>query len=83
MDQATVSALRKIEVNLTSHNKDTVLHSYALFLAMKPHTIPIILDEIGANIEDRHIVVSCTAGVTINSMEKKLTVFQPAPKVMR
>lgn len=57
-------------MNLTSHNKETVRHSDVLFLAVKPHIIPFILDEIGANIEDRHIVVSCAAGVTINSIEK-------------
>lgn len=57
-------------MNLTSHNKETVHHSDVLFLAVKPHIIPFILDEIGANIEDRHIVVSCAAGVTINSIEK-------------
>uniref|UniRef100_A0A8C5VPK6 Pyrroline-5-carboxylate reductase n=1 Tax=Microcebus murinus TaxID=30608 RepID=A0A8C5VPK6_MICMU len=83
MDLATVSALRKLGVNLTPHNKETVQHSDVLFLAVKPHIIPFILDEIGADIEDRHIVVSCAAGVTISSIEKKLRVFQPAPKVIR
>ncbi|XP_021068887.2 pyrroline-5-carboxylate reductase 1, mitochondrial isoform X5 [Mus pahari] len=73
MDQATVSALRRIGVTLTPHNKETVHHSDVLFLAVKPHIIPFILDEIGANIEDRHIVVSCAAGVTINSIEKAFT----------
>nr|XP_045015515.1 pyrroline-5-carboxylate reductase 1, mitochondrial isoform X2 [Jaculus jaculus] len=82
MDLATVSALR-IGVNLTPHNKETVQHSDVLFLAVKPHIIPFILDEIGADIKDRHIVVSCAAGVTINSIEKKLTVFRKAPKVIR
>ncbi|XP_027811383.1 pyrroline-5-carboxylate reductase 1, mitochondrial isoform X2 [Marmota flaviventris] len=83
MDLATVSALRKIGVNLTPHNKETVRHSDVLFLAVKPHIIPFILDEIGTDIEDRHIVVSCAAGVTISSVEKKLTAFRPAPKVIR
>ncbi|XP_026936839.1 pyrroline-5-carboxylate reductase 1, mitochondrial isoform X1 [Sagmatias obliquidens] len=83
MDLATVSALRKMGVNLTPHNKETVQHSDVLFLAVKPHIIPFILDEIAADIEDRHIVVSCAAGVTISSIEKKLTAFQPAPKVIR
>ncbi|XP_058417884.1 pyrroline-5-carboxylate reductase 1, mitochondrial isoform X2 [Diceros bicornis minor] len=82
MDLATVSALRKMGVNLTPHNKETVQHSDVLFLAVKPHIIPFILDEIGADIEDRHIVVSCAAGVTISSIEK-LMAFQPAPKVIR
>ncbi|XP_029069150.1 pyrroline-5-carboxylate reductase 1, mitochondrial isoform X2 [Monodon monoceros] len=83
MDLATVSALRKMGVSLTPHNKETVQHSDVLFLAVKPHIIPFILDEIAADIEDRHIVVSCAAGVTISSIEKKLTAFQPAPKVIR
>lgn len=63
-------------MNLTLHNKETVQHSDVLFLAVKPHIIPFILDEIGADIEDRHIVVSCAAGVTINSIEKVCAVGQ-------
>ncbi|XP_072501469.1 pyrroline-5-carboxylate reductase 1, mitochondrial [Notamacropus eugenii] len=83
MDLPTVSALRKIGINLTSRNKETVQQSDVLFLTVKPHIIPFILDEIGADIKDRHLVVSCAAGVTISSIEKKLTAFQPAPKVIR
>ncbi|XP_033051271.1 pyrroline-5-carboxylate reductase 2 isoform X3 [Trachypithecus francoisi] len=73
----------KMGVNLTRSNKETVKHSDVLFLAVKPHIIPFILDEIGADIQARHIVVSCAAGVTISSVEKKLMAFQPAPKVIR
>uniref|UniRef100_A0A8C3YQ66 Pyrroline-5-carboxylate reductase 1 n=1 Tax=Catagonus wagneri TaxID=51154 RepID=A0A8C3YQ66_9CETA len=83
MDLATVSALRKMGVSLTPHNKETVQRSDVLFLAVKPHIIPFILDEVAPDIEDRHIVVSCAAGVTIRSIEKKLMVFRPAPKVIR
>ncbi|KAF6274746.1 hypothetical protein mRhiFer1_013897 [Rhinolophus ferrumequinum] len=70
MDLPTVSALRKLGVNLTRNNKETVKHSDVLFLAVKPHIIPFILDEIGADVQARHIVVSCAAGVTISSVEK-------------
>uniref|UniRef100_A0A6I8NA88 pyrroline-5-carboxylate reductase n=1 Tax=Ornithorhynchus anatinus TaxID=9258 RepID=A0A6I8NA88_ORNAN len=73
MDLPTVSALRKMGVNLTPNNKETVQHSDVLFLAVKPHIIPFILDEIGGDIEERHIVVSCAAGVTISSIEKAFT----------
>uniref|UniRef100_A0A096NTK9 Pyrroline-5-carboxylate reductase n=2 Tax=Papio anubis TaxID=9555 RepID=A0A096NTK9_PAPAN len=83
MDLATVSALRKMGVKLTPHNKEAVQHSDVLFLAVKPHIIPFILDEIGTHIEDRHIVVSCAAGVTIGSIEKKLSAFRPTPRVIR
>ncbi|XP_072475536.1 pyrroline-5-carboxylate reductase 2-like isoform X2 [Notamacropus eugenii] len=83
MDLPTVSALRKMGVKLTHDNKETMQHSDVLFLAVKPHIIPFILDEIGSDIKDRHIVVSCAAGVTISSIEKKLTAFHPAPKIIR
>ncbi|XP_060027723.1 pyrroline-5-carboxylate reductase 1, mitochondrial isoform X2 [Erinaceus europaeus] len=83
LELPTVSALRKLGVTLTPHNKETVQHSNVLFLAVKPHIIPFILDEVGADIQGHHIVVSCAAGVTISSIEKKLKAFQLAPKVIR
>uniref|UniRef100_A0A670IAU0 pyrroline-5-carboxylate reductase n=1 Tax=Podarcis muralis TaxID=64176 RepID=A0A670IAU0_PODMU len=82
-DLPTVSGLRKMGVNFTLSNKETVKNSDVLFLAVKPPIIPFILDEIGSDIEDRHIVVSCAAGVTISSIEKKLSAFCPTPKVIR
>uniref|UniRef100_K7GAV9 Pyrroline-5-carboxylate reductase n=1 Tax=Pelodiscus sinensis TaxID=13735 RepID=K7GAV9_PELSI len=83
-DLPTVSGLRKIGVNFTISNKETVKNSDVLFLAVKPPIIPFILDEIGSDIENRHIVVSCAAGVTISSIEKKkLSAFCPTPKVIR
>ncbi|XP_074016177.1 pyrroline-5-carboxylate reductase 1, mitochondrial [Numenius arquata] len=82
-DLPTVSGLRKMGVNFTVSNKDTVKSSDVLFLAVKPPIIPFILEEVGPDIEPRHIVVSCAAGVTINSIEKKLSTFCPTPKVIR
>lgn len=57
-------------VNFTTSNKETAHKSDVLFLAVKPHIIPFVLDEIGPDIEDRHLIVSCAAGVTISSIEK-------------
>ncbi|KAF4797423.1 Pyrroline-5-carboxylate reductase 2 [Turdus rufiventris] len=82
-DLPTVSGLRKMGVNFTVSNKDTVKNSDVLFLAVKPPIIPFILEEVGPDIEPRHIVVSCAAGVTISSIEKKLSTFCPTPKVIR
>ncbi|MEQ2210946.1 Pyrroline-5-carboxylate reductase 1, mitochondrial, partial [Xenoophorus captivus] len=73
----------KMGVNLTTSNKETVNRSDVLFLAVKPHIIPFVLDEIGPDIEDRHLIVSCAAGVTISSIEKKLLQHRSAPRVMR
>lgn len=63
-------SLQKLGVNFTTSNKETVNKSDVLFLAVKPHIIPFVLDEIGSDIEDRHLIVSCAAGVTISSIEK-------------
>ncbi|TNN72686.1 Pyrroline-5-carboxylate reductase 2 [Liparis tanakae] len=85
-DLPTVQGLRKLGVNFTTSNKETVSQSDILFLAVKPHIIPFVLDEIGPDIEDRHLIVSCAAGVTISSIEKashKLQQYRPNPKVMR
>ncbi|CAB1458986.1 unnamed protein product [Pleuronectes platessa] len=91
-DLPTVQGLRKLGVNFTTSNKETVKRSDILFLAVKPHILPFVLDEIGPDIEDRHLIVSCAAGVTISSIEKashiplyveKLLQYRPAPKVMR
>ncbi|KAL7378917.1 hypothetical protein ABVT39_020745 [Epinephelus coioides] len=82
-DLPTVQGLRKLGVNFTTSNKETVSKSDVLFLAVKPHIIPFVLDEIGPDIEDRHLIVSCAAGVTISSIEKKLQQYRPDPKVMR
>ncbi|XP_067087753.1 pyrroline-5-carboxylate reductase 1a [Osmerus mordax] len=82
-DLPTVAGLRKLGVNLTMSNKEVVNKSDVLFLAVKPHIIPFVLDEIGPDIEDRHLIVSCAAGVTISSIEKKLFQHRQFPKVMR
>ncbi|XP_029087136.1 pyrroline-5-carboxylate reductase 2 isoform X2 [Monodon monoceros] len=83
MDLPTVSALRKMGVSLTRSNKETVRHSDVLFLAVKPHIIPFILDEIGADVQARHIVVSCAAGVTISSVEKVIRCMTNTPVLVR
>ncbi|KAF4107811.1 hypothetical protein G5714_012175 [Onychostoma macrolepis] len=82
-DLPTVSGLRKMGINFTTSNKEAAHKSDVLFLAVKPHIIPFVLDEIGPDIEDRHLIVSCAAGVTISSIEKKLLQHRAAPKVMR
>ncbi|TSL68217.1 Pyrroline-5-carboxylate reductase 2 [Bagarius yarrelli] len=73
----------KMGVNFTTSNKETTHKSDVLFLAVKPHIIPFVLDEIGPDIEDRHLIVSCAAGVTIGSIEKKLSQYRTDPKVIR
>ncbi len=61
---------QKMGINFTTSNKEAAHKSDVLFLAVKPHIIPFVLDEIGPDIEDRHLIISCAAGVTISSIEK-------------
>ncbi|XP_060700781.1 pyrroline-5-carboxylate reductase 1a [Chiloscyllium punctatum] len=82
-DLPTVGGLRKLGVNFSLSNKETVQKSDVLFLAVKPPIIPFVLDEIAPDIQDRHLIVSCAAGVTISSIEKKLSSVHQFPKVIR
>uniref|UniRef100_A0A8C7MSX4 Pyrroline-5-carboxylate reductase n=1 Tax=Oncorhynchus kisutch TaxID=8019 RepID=A0A8C7MSX4_ONCKI len=81
-DLPTVAGLRKMGAILTTSNKEVVNKSDVLFLAVKPHIIPFVLDEIGPDIEDRHLIVSCAAGVTISSIEKVRTCPGPGAAKM-
>nr|KAF6425226.1 hypothetical protein HJG59_009269 [Molossus molossus] len=83
IDLSTVPALRKLGVNQTRSNKETVRHSDVLLLAVKPHIIPFIPGETGADVQARCIVASSAAGVTISSVKKQLMAFHLAPRVIR
>lgn len=52
-----MSVLRKIRMNLTRSNKEIVRNSHVLFLAVKSHIIPFILDKKGAGVPPRHFGV--------------------------
>ncbi|CAN0367445.1 pyrroline-5-carboxylate reductase 1, mitochondrial-like [Lampetra fluviatilis] len=83
LDLPTVTSLRKLGVNVTRNNQDTVRNSDIVFLAVKPPIIPFVLDEVGPELGDRHLIISCAAGVSISSVEKKLSVYLPSPRVVR
>ncbi|MBN3314592.1 P5CR3 reductase, partial [Atractosteus spatula] len=58
---------------VVSHsNTDVVRSSRLVFLAVKPHLIPIVLQEISPAVTLRHTVVSVAAGVTIATLEQLL-----------
>lgn len=82
LELPAVSALRKMRMNLTRSNKETGRNGDVLFMAVKSHVTPFILDEKGAGVSPGHFGVPCTARVTIGSVEKKLTAFQPAHRVI-
>lgn len=57
LELPAVSVLRKIRMNLTRSNKEIVRNSHVLFLAVKSHIIPFILDKKGAGVPPRHFGV--------------------------
>lgn len=73
-------------VVVTSDNKLAVKNSDIIVIAVKPYNLTGILDEIRQSIDpERHILVSVTAGVTINEISEnlnlKLPVFRAMPNI--
>ena len=56
---------QKLKVNTTTDNKKASENSDVVILAVKPHIIPLVLEEIKET-----IVISVAAGVTISDIEK-------------
>ena len=54
-----------LKVNTTTDNKKACENSDVVILAVKPHIIPLVLEEIKAAINKEAIVISVAAGVNI------------------
>jgi pyrroline-5-carboxylate reductase len=56
-----------------------------IFLAVKPHTIPAVLQELRGNLRRGQVIVSVAAGVPISLMEsiigKKIPIFRVMPNI--
>lgn len=59
-------------VSITQSNEEVVQKSSVVFLAVKPHLIPKVLNEISHGVTQQHIIVSMAAGVTIATLEDLL-----------
>lgn len=59
-------------VRTTHCNTEVVRVTRVLFLAVKPHIIPSVLQEVSAVITPQHIIVSVAAGVTVATLERLL-----------
>lgn len=59
-------------VSITQSNEEVVEKSRMVFLAVKPHLIPKVLNEISHGVTQQHIIVSMAAGVTIATLEDLL-----------
>ncbi|TSL47592.1 GDP-L-fucose synthase [Bagarius yarrelli] len=66
------SRFQAMGVAVTQSNQEVAQISRLVFLAVKPHLIPIVLGEILQHITPQHIVVSVAAGVTLATIEGML-----------
>src|SRR5262245_34886170 len=65
--------LRDTGCNITSDNRAVAHHADALVLAVKPQTMPTVLDEIRDLVQERRpLVVSIAAGITLSQLSSAL-----------
>ncbi|XP_022608842.1 pyrroline-5-carboxylate reductase 3 isoform X2 [Seriola dumerili] len=63
---------QELGIAVTHSNIEVVCGSDVVFVAVKPHLIPLVLNEISQHVTDRHTVVSVAAGVTLATLEELL-----------
>ncbi len=62
---------QKHGISVTASNREVVEKSQIVWLAVKPHTISKVLNEISPVIRpDHHLVISAAAGIPIKTLEK-------------
>ena len=63
-------SIQDLGINVTEINEETVKNSEVLLIAVKPHVVPKVLQEVSHCITKDHLIVSVAAGVTIETIEK-------------
>jgi len=63
-------------------NQKVCQSSDLLFIAVKPQSVPALLNEIGSDVSKRHLVVSIAAGMTIAKLEQGLGARRRIVRVM-
>ena len=53
----------------TYHNNDVLNNSEIVVLAVKPHVFPSLLNEIEANVTEKHLLISIALGIQISCIE--------------
>ncbi|CAL9695478.1 unnamed protein product [Knipowitschia caucasica] len=63
---------QELGISVTNSNVELVCGSDIVFVAVKPHLVRNVLNEISVLITDRHIIVSVAAGITLETLEELL-----------
>ena len=85
---STAERWREMGVDVLSSNADVLDRCDVVFLAVKPHILPGVLNECGAHVDvDRHLFVSVAAGVSARFIEDALRMSaeetEEVPRVVR
>ena len=64
------SCIQELGISVTHSNVEVVSGSDVVFVAVKPHLVSPVLNEISQHVTDRHIIVSVAAGVTLATVEE-------------
>ncbi|XP_067370750.1 pyrroline-5-carboxylate reductase 3 isoform X1 [Channa argus] len=73
---------QELGIAVTHSNVEVVCSSDVVFVAVKPHLVPLVLNEISQYITERHIIVSVAAGVTLATLEELLPENSVAIRLM-
>ncbi|KAM3875822.1 pyrroline-5-carboxylate reductase 3-like [Diretmus argenteus] len=63
---------QELGIDVTHSNTELVCGSDLVFLAVKPHLVPVVLCEIMRYVTPKHIIVSVAAGITLATLEDLL-----------
>ncbi|XP_077391039.1 pyrroline-5-carboxylate reductase 3 isoform X2 [Festucalex cinctus] len=63
---------QELNISTTHSNTEVASTSDVIFVAVKPHLVATVLNEISPRVTDRHVVVSVAAGVTLATLEELL-----------
>jgi pyrroline-5-carboxylate reductase len=72
VQQSRQSFLSATGIPAIDDNRQVVTNSNLLVLAVKPQSMPALLDEIRAGVTPEHVVVSIAAGVTLGQLAERL-----------
>uniref|UniRef100_A0A8C4H1Y2 Pyrroline-5-carboxylate reductase n=1 Tax=Dicentrarchus labrax TaxID=13489 RepID=A0A8C4H1Y2_DICLA len=73
---------QELGIPITHSNIEVVCGSDVVFVAVKPHLVSLVLNEISQHVTDRHIIVSVAAGVTLSTLEELLPENSVAIRLM-
>nr|XP_057929521.1 pyrroline-5-carboxylate reductase 3 [Doryrhamphus excisus]XP_057929522.1 pyrroline-5-carboxylate reductase 3 [Doryrhamphus excisus] len=63
---------QELNITTTHSNTEVVCGSDIIFLAVKPHVVPLVVHEISPHVTHGHMIVSVAAGVTVATLEELL-----------